>query len=436
MSQSLVTESQDPGLLVETSHDLPLVSVSVAFRMGALEDPPDGEGSVRLLGRMMRRSAGGRTAEQNDTLIEGMGAGLGADVTPSTIVFQGTVILRSLDKFADLLVDAIARPTLPEEELERLKRETLAELMETLDDDRSLARRWFRRSLFRDHPYSRSAAGTRAGIENATVPRLRALYERLIVRENMVVALSGDVTAERAARFAESVAAALPKGQRLVDRTPDPVVEAGRRLVFVDKPERTQTQIMIGGLGTHPKDTDHLALHVANTAFGGTFTARLMQEVRVKRGWSYGAYSSLPFDRRRQAFSLWTFPKAADAAACIRLELQMLEAFRQKGLKKSELSWAKRYLMRSHAFAIDTAAKRVGLKLDTALYELPPSYFSEYLEGLRAVTLEQANRAVAERLSDENLLVTVVGTEDTVGKDVRGAIDKLAGERTVRYDAD
>jgi len=436
MSQANVVVTPEPNVLVETSHDLPLVAVSVALRMGALEDPADAEGSVRLLGRLMRRSAGGRSAEANDALIEGMGAALGADVTQSTVSFHGSVITRSLDRFGEFLIDALARPALPEDELARLKRETLAELMETLDDDRSLARRWFRKTIFAGHPYGRSAGGTKAGIEHATLDGLRALYRRLVVPENLVVALAGDVTPERAARFATELASALKRGERLVDRTPDPTVRAGRHLVVVDKPERTQTQIIIGGLGSHPADPDHFALSVANTAFGGTFTARLMQEVRVKRGWSYGAYSSLPFDRRRQAFSMWTFPKASDAAACIALELDMLEKLRRDGLKKSELAWAKRYLMRSHAFAIDTAGKRVGLKLDSTLYDLPAGYFDNYTENLRAVTLEQANQALRERLSDENLLVTLVGTEAVVGKDVREAIPRLATSDVVRYDAE
>jgi zinc protease len=424
------------NVLVETSHDLPLVSISVAFSMGALEDPPGGDGSVRLLARLMRRSAGGRSAEQNDALVEGMGAALGAEVTQSTITFQGSVIARSLDRFGEFLLDALARPALPEDELARLKRETLAELIETLDDDRSLARRWFRRTLFAGHPYGRSAGGTRAGVEGATLDTLRDLYRKLIVRENLVVAMAGDVTKERAQRFVDQLSAALASGTRLVDRTPEPTIKPGRHLVLVDKPERTQTQIIIGGLGSHPADADHFPLALANTAFGGTFTARLMQEVRVKRGWSYGAYSSLPFDRRRQAFSLWTFPKASDAPACIALELELLQAFRKTGLKKSELGWAKRYLMRSHAFAIDTTAKRVGLKLDSVLYDLPPGYFENYLETLRGITLEQANEAVKTRLSDENLVFTVVGTESVVGQAVRDAIPNLASTSVVRYDAE
>ena len=166
--------------------------------------------------------------------------------------------------------------------------------------------------------------------------------------------------------------------------------------MIVDKPERTQTQILIGCLGSHTRDEDHVALLVANTIFGGTFTARMTQEVRSKRGWSYGAYSSMPIDRRRQSFSMWTFPKADDAGPCLKLELDMLHDLREKGVTKAELSWAKRYMVRSHCFAIDTAAKRVGLELDQTLYDLPEDYYSRYTERVQAVTLEQANLAASK----------------------------------------
>ena len=160
MSEALAVGTAAPFLVLETNRDLPLVSLSIALRTGAIEDPPGAEGAVRLLARLMRRSAGGRSAEQNDQLVEGMGATLGAEVSASAVVFQGAVISRSFDRFVDFLVDALARPSLPEDELARLKRETEAELTEALDDDRGLVRRWFRRRMFEGHPYSRSASGT------------------------------------------------------------------------------------------------------------------------------------------------------------------------------------------------------------------------------------------------------------------------------------
>lgn len=252
----------------------------------------------------------------------------------------------------------------------------------------------------------------------------------------MIVAFSGDITRARAEAVAAQICAQLPSGPAPQDDALDPEVIPGRRLTFVDKPDRTQTQILIGGLGTHPRDEDHLALHVANTVFGGTFTARMTQEVRAKRGWSYGAYSSLPIDRRRQAFSMWTFPKADDAAPCIKLELEMLHDLREKGITKKELSWAKKYLVRSHAFALDTASKRVGLLLDSALYGLPDGYYEKYIERVKAITLEEANASVVKRLSEENLLVTVVGTAANIIEPVKAAIPELASSEVVAFDAE
>jgi zinc protease len=393
-------------------------------------------GATRMLTRWMRRTAGGREAQVIDTEIDALGGAFGADVSPSTLVFHGTVITRSLDGLMRIAADVLARPGFADVELERLRRETLAELTETLDDDRGLARRWFRHRVFGAHAYARSVTGTATSLGQIKPDDLKALYDRIVRPENLIFAFSGDIDRARAEALAEQVIGQLTAGPPPNDTIPEPAVIPGRRLTFVDKPDRTQTQILIGGLGTHPADADHLALHVANTVFGGTFTARLTQEVRAKRGWSYGAYSSLPIDRRRQAFSMWTFPKAEDASPCIQLQLEMLHALRTKGITKKELAWAKKYLVRSHAFALDTASKRVGLLLDSALYGLPDGYYENYIERVQGVTLEAANASVVERLSEDNLLVTVVGTAAQIGDAVRTAVPNLAASEVVAYDAE
>jgi zinc protease len=422
------------AVLLETSRALPLVSISIGFKTGALVDAPGKEGTTRLLSRLMRRTAGGLEAQVIDTRIDSLGGSLGADVAHSTMVFQATVISRSLNAFVDLLVDVLARPGLAATEFERLQRETLAELKDSLDDDRGLARRFFRRRFFGSHPYGRSVSGTPKSVPEIQAADVKAVFQSSFVRDNLVFAFSGDLDAARASQIAKRISDALPNGVAPLDTTPEPVAVPGRRLVIVDKAERTQTQILIGCLGSHTRDEDHVALLVANTIFGGTFTARMTQEVRSKRGWSYGAYSNVPFDRRRQSFSMWTFPKADDAGPCLRLELDMLHDLREKGVTKQELSWAKRYLVRSHAFAIDTAAKRVGLALDQALYDLPADYYSRYLERIQAVTLDQANGSVRHRLSEEDLLVTVVGTESVIGAAVREAVLDLASVEVVPFD--
>ena len=191
---------------------------------------------------------------------------------------------------------------------------------------------------------------------------------------------------------------------------------------------------MIGGLGTAPNDDDHVALSVANAVFGGSFTSRLMREVRSKRGWSYGASTRLPVDRQRQAFSMWTFPAATDAPACIALELDLLEAFVAKGVLPSELSFIKKFLGRSYAFDIDTASKRLHQELDVEVLGLRKDFYSAYPRELEAVTLEEANASVKARLSLDDLLVVVVGTASDLEEKVRASIPRLGETEVLPFD--
>ena len=354
----------------------------------------------------------------------------------STASVSASVITRSLDAFADLLVDVLGKPSLAVEELGRLKRETLAELIEARDHDRELGNRWFRETLFAGHPYARPSAGTPKSVEAiGETRRLRAVSFDALRREPGLRVRRRHRRRPRAQGRGPSVTAALPKGSVHRDTVAEPALARGRKLVIVDKPERTQTQILIGCLGTHPRDPDHVALHVGNTIFGGTFTARLMKEVRSKRGWSYGAYSNLPYDRHRRGFSLWTFPKASDAAPCIELELGLLQKWWEDGVTPRELAWAKRYLVRSHAFAIDTAPKRIAQTLEELVYDLPERYHADYLEHVQALTVEQINAAIRERITPDDLVVTVVGTAAAIGDDVKKAIPDLASTEIVPFDS-
>jgi zinc protease len=419
---------------VEPSDALPIVSVAVTFRSGAAHDPEGRDGLARIVARMLRRGAHGYTAQQIEESIDALGAELAADVSVSSLTVHFEVIRRSLDAMVDLVATILSRPTFDERELGRLLREAEAEIVEARDNDRGLAIRGFRRTLFAGHPYSRRVSGHIATLRTLGEGDVRAFYARHFSRANAIVIVSGDVTRDEGAALAERLLAGLPEGERIPDPVLPPARKPGRHLVFVDKPERTQMQMVVGGLGTDAHDPDHFPLFVANTAFGGTFTSRLMQEVRVKRGWSYGATSRVGFDRQRDAFTMWTAPAATDAAACLALELELLHALREDGVTDAELTFVKRYLVRSHAFDVDTARKRVHHKLEADLYGLPPGYHERYVEQVLAVDRAAADAAVRERLSEDDLVIGVVGTHAEIGAAIAAAIPRLASVTVVPFD--
>ena len=428
------SSGSEPPIFVEPSDALPIVSVAVTFRSGSAYDPPGKDGLARIVARMLRRGAAGYGAQQIEETIDSLGAELAADVSVSAFTLHFEVIRRSLDAMVELVATLLARPTFDEVELARLLRESEAEIIEARDDDRTLANRAFRRTVFAGHPYGRRISGQIGTLRTLSRDDARAFYARHVCRANAIVIVSGDVTEEEGQAVAARLLAGLPEGDAIPDVVPQPTAGAGRRLVFVDKPDRTQMQMVIGGLGTDAHDPDHIALFVANTAFGGTFTSRLMQEVRAKRGWSYGASSRVSFDRRRDAFTMWTAPAATDAAACLALQLELLHTFRDEGVTDDELAFVKRYLVRSHAFETDTARKRVHQKLEAALYDLPPGYHERYVERVEAVDRAAANAAVRARLSEDDLVVGVVGTFADIGDAISKAIPRLASVTVAAFD--
>jgi zinc protease len=263
-----------------------------------------------------------------------------------------------------------------------------------------------------------------------------AFYHSFVVTSNIVIGVAGDVVAERIPELASRLVAGLASGRAAVDPVAEPSMRPGRRLLVVDKPERTQTQILVATLGTSPHDDDHVPLYVANGVFGGTFTSRLMREVRSKRGWSYGASARASIDRHRQAWVLWTFPAASDAAPCLKLVIELMEAWVAHGVTAREVAFIKRYLIRSHAFEIDTAQKRLQQSLDVELLGLPPDYYTGWLGRVGAVDAEAASLAVSRRIRPENLLCVAVATASNMVEPLRSAISGLEDTQIVAFDAE
>ncbi len=419
---------------VETSGAVPLVSVVLGFRSGAVVDPAERDGLARIMVRMLRRGAKGLSSNEIESAIDRLGAEFGVDVGPTSITLHGQVIRRNIVPFCDLLVRLLSTPVFSVAELGKLQRESVAELLDLLDNDRALASIALRRGLFGAHPYGRSTAGMPSTLESITQDDVFESYRTRLVRSELVVGFAGAISESESKVLAERIAKALPEGPRVPMHLPEPKQPRGRRLVLVDKPDRTQTQTMIGRLGTAAADPDHFALLTATAVLGGTFTSRMMQEIRSKRGWSYGTSARLSVERQRHAFVMSAAPSLEDCAPCVGLELDLLSNFVSEGITSRELEFITNYLVRSHAFDIDTAPKRLSQAFETELLELPRDYYPSYLTKVQEVTIESANKAIKKRLSADDLIIVVVGTESELVPRLQREIEGLFDVTVVPYD--
>ncbi len=407
----------DYPIYIERHTALPLVDIQLALRTGADQDPKDKLGLMWIMCRMLRM---GTATMQGLAVEEGiacLGARLSIEVNYSVVRFQGTVIRRNLEPFMILLGQLLTVPAFRFEDLALVKRELLADLSANSDSDAALVARQFRRVLFDTHAYGRLITGTTSTIPAITPEDLRNHHAQHLRCANIVLGAAGDIDRDTLTQLCEKHWQAIPSGKsrRVAVRAPKSL--SGRHGVLVDKPARSQTQLMIGTLGARVQDDDLDALNLANTVFGGTFSSRLMAEVRSKRGWSYGASSSVGSDRQRDAWSMHTFPATADAVDCALLQLELLEAWVAHGINDRERRAARDYLINSYCFDVDTAAKRLDDVMDIALFGLHRDYYQSYTKRVKSINCAQANQAVRSRIGPQDLCIVMVASASDVADD-------------------
>jgi zinc protease len=399
-------------LLVEENHDLPLVRFQLALRVGAGDDAPEKDGLANFATELMGRGAGGKTRAELDEAFDALGTSLDVLTDYDGVTFDVNVLPEKLEQTLTLMADVILRPDFPKAEGQKLKREIVAQLDEMRDDDGQLARRFFTRALYGNHPYGRTVLGTDETLKGLGVAEARAWHKQSLVGGNLIFGAAGDIQAgELEAQVARHFGT-LASGEAGVGPRPPQPRRAGMKLTIVDKPERTQSQILIGQPAPRWHDPDFVALQVATVAFGGTFTARLMDEVRSKRGLSYGASARVGQGRGAKALVAHVFPSLEQTAETLELVLTLWRDWVSEGVTEAEVNFAKGYLQKSFAFTVATPEDRLELRTALDLAGMPADSAATYATRVGKVTRAAAVQALAQHLTTHDLEVTIVSTAD------------------------
>lgn len=403
-------------LLVESQHDLPMVWIQIAIVGGAAGDPPGVDGFHHHLIQLARRGAGPRARLALDTALDVLGATVECWAHRDAMILAGLCLRRNLDRLCALIADILAEPTLARDEHEKLIRESRRRLDDVRDEDDQLAVRYFQRDCVPGHPYGRTLRGTEASLSAIDLADIEAAHRRVVVPENLIIGFAGAIDEDDAARY----------GARLVERLPDapapplpPVSDVpprprGRRLLIVDKPERQQAQLAIGHLAPRYGSDETPAVILLETVFGGMFTSRLMQEIRVKRGWSYGADCHWYRSRGPHWFSIHLAPPVEVTADALALTLRMFEELARDGLSAEELAFGQRFLAGNLAFQQATARRRLDQAIRERISSLERGFSSALIEQMAAVTLDEVNRTAETCLHPGDVLCVVVATADDV----------------------
>jgi zinc protease len=418
LSSSLAHSAQ---FYFEKDPSLPIVYVTGAFRGGATQDPDGKSGVTDIMGKLMLRGTKNKSKQQLDLTLDQLGATLEFETRSEFISFRGAVLADNLPAFLSLLDEILTAPSFRAQDLERLKKEQSSQLLDELAQDRNLIRLRFDETFFKGHPYAKPAMGKIKDIQTLTVSDVQKQYQRLITESQMTVLASGDANESAFQDFLRDV-----KNKRNITSHLNPIPEFTNepkklRVVIFDKPDRTQTQVAIGQKGIAITDPESDALQLANYAFGGgSFQARLMVELRVKRGWTYGAGSSFRAGSQPHSWKVSFFPKNADTPPAIKEALLLIQDLKKSGITEAEFTVSKQSLMNSAGFSFNTPQKRLENKLIEVLYGLPNDYYRDYAKRLSTLTLEHVNQAIEKFITPNQMMVGVVGTasisQDAIAK--------------------
>jgi zinc protease len=411
----------------ETDKSLPVVYLNVAIKSGAVSDPTSQSGITNFMGEMLLRGTKLRNKEQLDLAVDQMGAQLEVETRSEAMIIRGAVLSSQLDNFLALVNEVITQPSFPDREIAHLKSEVISDLLEELGSDQRLVGRKFTEALFQDHPYGKPVLGKTKTVEKLTRGELLIHYDKLFNDKQLLIVGTGDADRAKiqdwANKLGKTLSDAHPNSQPPTV-VPVPMDSPVRRLIIVDKPNRTQTQVTAGQVGIKMTDPRFFSLYLGNHAFGGgTFAARMMTEIRVKRGWSYGAYSYFRNSRQPRSWQFYLFPAEKDTVAATKFSLGMIDELKAKGITQAEYSFAQKSLVNSSGFMYDTPKKRVENKLLERTLDLPDGFMKTYGPELSKVTLAEVNKDMEDFIKPDHLVIVVLGTADHL----KDALTKAAG---------
>lgn len=408
--QSWTTRNGARVYFVE-ARELPMLDLRLVFDAGGARDA-DKAGLASITSRMLEEG----TVTLDTAAIAKSFEDVGAIFDTGSYRDMGVAELRVLsdpqyrDPAIAVFSDVIAHPAFPAESFARVMQSAEVGLQQQEQSPAAIAGRIFYEKLYGKHPYARPPSGSRATLATIKREDLQAFHGRYYVARNLVIALVGALSRDEAQALAEQVSQVLPAGEPAEAL---PAVKSLSRAVRVHQEfPSAQTHILMGQPGIAHGDPDYYALAVGNEILGGGgFTARLMTEIRQKRGLTYGVYSSFSQMRAPGPFSIKLSTRSDQSAKALKVATQVLEDFVKKGPDAQELKEAKAGIIGGFPMATASNASIVSYLGAIGFYGMPLDYLDQYVARIQAVTADDVRAAFRRHVAPEKLLVVTVGKD-------------------------
>ncbi len=398
--------------LVE-DYSVPIVSINFAFEGGSTQDPAGKEGLAELMTGLFDEGAGQLDSDAFQTKLDDAGAEMRFHAGRDAVSGSMRMLAEHKDEAFDLLRMAIVSPRFDAAPLDRIRAQIVSGIVANQRDPEAEAQLKWTEALYGDHPYSRPDEGTEESLKSITADDLRAYHKANFARQNLHVAIVGAIDAETVKRQLDKLFGDLPEKPDL-----KPVAHVDWKLgqaVSVDY-ELPQTSLQLAYPGVAREAPDFFAAYLMNHILGGgTFSSRLFDEVREKRGLAYGATSSLVTHEHASGLVIQTATRSDRAAETLGVIRDVVRQMAEEGPTAEELAAAKQYIIGSYALnALDSSSAIASTLLSLQMDDLGIDYMQRREALINAVTLDDV-KAAARKLLTTEPAVLVIGPPLTEG---------------------
>lgn len=391
-----------------TEPAIPLLSMSFAFEGGAAQDPENLPGVAELVSGLLDEGAGELDSQAFQERLRDNNVELSFSASRDAFYGSLRTLTENRDTAFDLLRLALSDPRFDEDALERIRAQAQSRLLRELQDPNAVAGRRWSETVFGDHPYSRPVQGTVESVAAIGEDDLRAYHERNFARENLFVAVVGDIQADELATLLDDVFGGLPETAELEPVPEAQVLAEGAEIVI--PMTIPQTVIRFGREGLARDDDDFMAALVVNHILGGgSFTSRLYEEVREERGLVYSVFTALQTLDQAGVLIGGMATRNERAGEALDLVRANVERMAAEGPTAEELESAKRFLTGSYALRFDNSGSIASQLLQIQIEDLGIDYVNIRNDLVEALTMEDVQRAAQRLLGDGSLAVTLVG---------------------------
>lgn len=423
-------------VLAAEYHELPLVVFHLLVQGGAAFDPAGKEGVAELTADLIRQGTAHRTAEELAREIEFLGGSIGGDAGYDFSTVSAEFLRKDLDHGLELFADVALHPAFRPDEFRRVQGLTLAEIVASRENPSSIADRCFQAYLYGRHPYGHPTEGTEASVHRMTTADARAFYDHHYGPQGSILVMIGDAKADELVARAEQAFGTWHSAATPPPALPVATAVQGRKVLLVDKPDATQSHIRVGNVAIARTDPVYVPAVVTATVLGGGFGSRLIDELRVKRSLTYGAWSYFITHRAPGDFRAATFTKVATTGEALNLTLDLLKQFAASGATAEELSRAQHLLGGQYPLQLETPNALAAKLAELTAYGVPRTDLEENPKRIVAVSLDDVRSVAGRWVAPDNAAVVVVGPAATIGPQIAalGPVERTTPEACGRPD--